>query len=293
MNESAIEIRGLQKRYGDFQLGPIDLTVPKGAIYGLIGPNAAGKTTTIDLILGMGKEDAGAIKVFGLDHWEEEVEIKKRLGYVSPDLNYGAWKKVDRLIRYVRQYYGDWDMVYCAKLMEKLGIDAGDRIATMSFGTKIKLSLVIALSHRPELLLLDEPTIGVDAVSKQEIFGELLAAVQDEERTVLISSHGLSDIERFTDHLGIINKGQLLIEGPTSEIVERFRMVDFACANGDRPKEIEGFTIQQQTADRCRALIDTQTDAREWLNFKGVKEISETPVTLEELFVALLKEDER
>jgi ABC-2 type transport system ATP-binding protein len=293
MNDNAIEIRGLEKCYGDFQLGPLDLTVPKGAIYGLIGPNAAGKTTTIDLILGMGKEDAGTIEVFGLDHWDEEVEIKKRLGYVSPDLNYGAWKKVSRLIQYIRQYYGDWDMVYCAKLMEKLGIDPVDRIATMSFGTKVKLSLVMALSHRPELLLLDEPTIGVDAVSKQEIFGELLAAVQDEERTVLISSHGLSDIERFADHIGIINKGRLLLEGPTSEIVERHRMVDFAWANGDRPKNVEGFTIQKQSAGRCRALIDTTTDARDWLTFKGVKEISETPVTLEELFVALVKEGEK
>lgn len=291
MTQPAIEIRGLEKSFRGFKLGPIDITVPKGAIYGLIGPNAAGKTTAIDLIMNMGRESAGDIRIFGLDHREREVEVKRRVGYVSPDLSFNAWKKVKRLIHFVRQFYPDWDQAYCESLLEKLNIGWTDKIGTMSFGSRVKLGLVIALAHRPDLLLLDEPTIGVDALSKQQIFSELLAAVQDSERTVLISSHGLTDIERFTDHVGMIKNGRMLLEGPTGEIVERFRMVDFVHANGLEPPQQGGLYVQERTGDRWRVLVDTHGDGQDWLRSRGVTEVSDSPVTLEELFVALAKEN--
>ncbi len=232
MEMTAIEIRGLEKRFPNFHLGPLNLTVPQGAMYGYIGPNGSGKTTTIDLIMGMGAKDAGRITVFGLDHITDEVAVKKQVGYVSPDLSFNAWGRVDRLINFYRSFYEDWDDDYCAALLIRLKIGWKDRIRTLSFGTRIKLGLVLALSHRPALLLLDEPLAGLDAVSKQEIFTELLSAVQDEERTVFISSHNLDDIERFTDHVGILKEGKLLLEGPTPELVESFRMIHGESADG-------------------------------------------------------------
>ena len=241
--------------------------------------------------MNMGRESAGNIRIFGLDHREQEVEVKRRVGYVSPDLSFNAWKKVKRLIHFVRRFYPDWDQAYCERLLEKLNIGWTDKIGTMSFGSRVKLGLVIALAHRPDLLLLDEPTIGVDALSKQQIFSELLAAVQDNERTVLISSHGLTDIERFTDHVGMIASGRMLLEGPTSDIVERFRMVDFVHANGLEPSQQEGLYVQERTGDRWRVLVDTQGGGQTWLRSRGVTEVSDSPVTLEELFVALAKEN--
>ena len=147
--------------------------------------------------------------------------------------------------------------------------------------------------HKPDLLLLDEPAIGVDAVSKQEIYSELLAAVQNEERTVLISSHGLADIERFTDHVGMIKDGRLMLEGPTGNIVDRFRMVDFEYGDGNTPPVIPGAYMQERSGNRWRSLLDTSGNARDELIAKGASEMSESPVTLEELFVALslAKED--
>jgi len=114
---NAIEIRYLIKNYLRFSLGPIDLNVPQGSIYGLIGPNGAGKTTALDLIFGMGHNDAGTIKVLGLDHQRQAVEIKRQAAYVSPELNFGLWGKVGRAIRFVRGFYPDWDDAYCARLM--------------------------------------------------------------------------------------------------------------------------------------------------------------------------------
>ena len=205
---NAIEIRGLVKKYSRFQLGPLDLTVPRGAIYGLIGPNGAGKTTAIDMIFGMGRNDAGQIRVLGLDHRADEVALKRRTAYVGPDLNFQVWGRVGKAIRFVRGFYPGWDDAYCAALMKAFRLSASDKIATLSFGARTKLSLLLALARRPEVLILDEPTTGLDAVSKQQVFSELLKAVENGERTVLISSHGLSDIERFADHVGMIKNGQ-------------------------------------------------------------------------------------
>jgi ABC-2 type transport system ATP-binding protein len=290
MTEQAIEIRGLVKYFGHFTLGPIDLNVPKGAIYGLIGPNGAGTTTTIDLIMNMGREDAGTIHVFGMDHRNKEEQVKSRIGYVSPDLAFDAWGKVNRLVYFVKKFYPDWDDDYCRSLMEKMGLTWEDKIKTMSFGTRVKLNLVIALSHRPDLLLLDEPTMGVDAVAKKDIFTELLSAVQEEDRSVVITSHILTDIERFCDHFGIIHQGKILMEGPTAELVERHRMVDFIYSNGDALSKEKGIYIQEKQNDQFRALVDMQSEGMNWLKDKGASEISASPVTLEELFIALVQE---
>lgn len=286
MSEAALKIRGLQKSYKHFKLGPLDLTVPQGSIYGLIGPNAAGKTTTIDMIMGMGPKGAGSVSVFGLDHMEHEVAIKQRIGFVSPDLSYRLWKKVNRLVHFTKQFYPTWDDRYCQHLMEKLQIGWDDKIAAMSFGTRIKLGLLIALSHKPDLLLLDEPTIGVDAVSKKQIFTELLAAVQNEKRTVLISSHGLTDIERFADHIGMIKNGKIVLEGHTADMIEPYRMMDFIYENRGEPN-LDGLFMQERSANRFRALIDVRCGVKERLQSMGAREISEAPVTLEELFVGL------
>jgi ABC-2 type transport system ATP-binding protein len=292
MNANAIEIRGLIKNYPAFKLGPLDLTVPRGAIYGLIGPNGAGKTTAIDLIFGMGRNDGGEIRVLGLDHHTDAVALKRRAAYVSPDLNFAVWGKVGKAIRFVRGFYPEWDDAYCSQLMKAFHLSDSDKIVTLSFGAKTKLSLLLALSRRPQVLILDEPTTGLDAVSKQEVFAELLKAVEDGERTVLISSHGLTDIERFADHIGMIKNGKLLLEGRTDEIVDRFRMAEFFSDNGTGFQSRAGFIVLKRSENRWHALIDQQSGVQDWLQTRGAKEISLTRVTLEDLFVALAKDEE-
>jgi ABC-2 type transport system ATP-binding protein len=289
---NAIEIRGLVKNYPAFTLGPLDLTVPRGAIYGLIGPNGAGKTTAIDLIFGMGRNDAGTIRVLDLDHRADEVALKRRAAYVSPDLNFQVWGKVGRAVRFVRGFYPDWDDAYCADLMKAFHLSDTDKIATLSFGAKTKLSLLLALARRPEILILDEPTTGLDAVSKQQVFAELLKAVENGERTVLISSHGLTDIERFADHVGMIKDGKLLLEGRTDEIVDRYRLAEFFTSNGAQFQNRDGLIILKRNENRWHALLDQKSGAHDWLQTRGAEQISLTRVTLEDLFVALAKDEE-
>src|SRR6185436_7514713 len=289
MSANAIEIRGLEKTFPTFHLGPLDMTVPAGAIYGFVGPNGSGKTTTIDLIFGMCAKDAGSITVLGLDHEQDEVAMKRQVAYVSPDLQFQPWGRVHQVIAFVRGFYPPWDDDYCNRLLASLGVDANDRIATLSFGTRIKLALILALSWRPKVLILDEPTVGLDAISKQAVFAELLAAVRDGERTVLISSHGLSDVERFADHLGMIRNGRLLFEGSTADVIARFRVVDFMIGNGERLTGRPGIFVQQRDGSRWRALVDLERTPIETLQGLGATPIADAPVTLEELFVTVGK----
>ena len=287
MSELAVEIKGLEKSFKNFKLGPLDINVPKGSIYGLIGPNGAGKTTTIDLIMGMGKANAGTIKALGFDHIKDEVEMKKRIGYVNPDTNYNAWGKVYKLVNFIRGFYPDWDDDYSRSLFQNLNIGWKDKIRTLSFGTRTKLGVLLALSHKPELLLLDEPTIGLDAVSKQFVFSELLNVVQNDDRTVLISSNGLGDVERFADHIGMIKNGKILLEGATSEIVEKYKMVDYT---SDKKIDLPETFFQGREDNRWRILTDTTNGKLEKIKSLGATQISVSPVTLEELFVGIMKE---
>jgi ABC-2 type transport system ATP-binding protein len=287
MSGNAVEIRGLEKAFPSFHLGPIDMTVPAGAIYGFVGPNGSGKTTTLDLIFGVGGKDAGSITLLGLDHQRDEVAVKQRVAFVSPELQFQPWGRVHKVIEFVRGFYPTWDQGYCDRLMVSLGVNPEERILALSFGTRVKLALTLALSWRPEVLVLDEPTVGLDAISKQAIFAELLGAVQDGERTVLISSHGLTDIERFADHVGLIRNGRLLFEGETTDVIGRFRVVDFIAGNPDRLAGRSGVFVQRRDGPRWRALVDLQDTPLETLQGLGATLITEAPVTLEELVVAV------
>jgi ABC-2 type transport system ATP-binding protein len=287
MPAHAIEIRGLRKAFSTFTLGPLDLTVPEGAIYGFVGPNGAGKTTTINLILGMGAADAGVISVHGCDHVRDDVAMKRLVGYVSPELNFRSWGRVGRVVRFVRGFYPSWDQTFCDKLLETFAVGQDEHIRTLSLGARTKLSLVLALAWRPRVLILDEPTVGLDPIAKRQMFAELLGAVQDEGRTVFISSHAVSDLERFADHIGMIKQGRLVLEGTTSEIAERFRMLDFVAGAAAEVERVPGLIVQRREERRYRALLDRKAASLDAVRALGVTDLSDVPVSLEEVFIAL------
>jgi len=289
MSENALEIRGLAKAFPSFTLGPIDLTVPMGAIYGFVGPNGAGKTTTLDLIFGLGVKDAGSISVLGFDHKKDERAMKRRAGYVSPDLNYSPWTRVSKVISFVKGFYPSWDDAYCASLLENFRVGIDERISALSFGARTKLSLVLALSWRPTFLILDEPTTGIDAISKQQVFAELLAAVQDEERAVLISSHAITDLERLADHVGLIKNGRMIVEGATHEVVERYRLVDIATEQAAGVEREPGVLVQHRDPHRWRVLLDQRLTPLERLRAGGRSLLAVSALSLEDLVVALGK----
>lgn len=286
MKQNAIEIKDLRKSFPKFELGPLDLSVPAGAIYGFVGPNGAGKTTTLDLMFGMGRRDGGSMQLLGLDSEANEVEIKQRVAYVSPDLNYQVWNKVSHAIQFISGFYPSWDQAYCDELLRRFKIEASERITALSFGNKIKLALVLALARHPEMLILDEPTVGLDALSKREVFSQLLTMMQDEQHTVLVSSHNLADLERFTDHIGIIHDGRMLLEGRTDEILTSHQQFDFNLT-GELP---HGARIVSQEGTRYRVITSDSSNYRVALETQKATQINQTALSLEELFVGLVED---
>ncbi len=285
----AIQIRGMCKHYPGFDLGPIDLDVPRGSIFGFVGPNGAGKSTTIDLLFGMGRADAGTIHMLGLDALADEVAVKSRSAYVGPELDYANWGKIHKAIRFVRGFYpATWDDAYCHQLLRRFNLNPYDKISTLSFGSRTKLALVIALSHRPELLVLDEPTTGLDAIAKHELFSALLELVEDAGHTILISSHNLSDLERFADHVAIINAGKILHSGPMDQVIEPFCIADFTLEQDQSLASEEGVTVIKRHGNRVRALVDGKLGGMEKITASGARDVSHSSVNLEELFISLL-----
>lgn len=293
MSTSAIDFRDVQKSFGlAFRLGPFSLSVPRGSIYALIGPNGAGKSTALNMLMGMGEPGLGQIRVLGRDIQGEEVEIKRRTAYVSPDLDYRAWGTVGRAIDFVRGFYPDWNSERCEQLQFKFGVHRDSRVDALSFGARMKLALVLALARDAELLVLDEPTLGLDAIARRQLYTELLRFMAGDGRTILISSHQLTDLERFADHAAILNQGKLLASGRMDRLVERYRQIDAKVAR-DTSLEVPGVSVIDRQEDRVSLLIDQVAASSDVLAALRLEVLAQVPLTLEDIFLALIKSADR
>ena len=286
-NQNVIEARGLVQSYPNFQLGSMDFAASEGAITALIGPNGSGKTTLLEALMGVLRPTQGKVTLFGRSMPEEEAVIKAQVGYTNPDLNYLAWGKVGVALAFFRSFYPDWDNEYCQSLLREWNLGLNDRVANLSYGAKIKLGLVVAMSHRPRALILDEPTLGLDAAAKRFLFSELLRAVNDENRTVVISSHGLADLERYADHVAILNRGRLMVAGTTASVVERFPVwaLEATSPGAALPAEMR---VLQRAGARVHVLgdeADADTEAK--VSDAGFSIQEKFPLSLEEVFLEL------
>jgi ABC-2 type transport system ATP-binding protein len=289
MSAFAIEFNDVQKSFGlTFSLGPLTLPVPGGSIYALIGPNGAGKSTALNMLMGVGEPALGSIRVLDRDIREDEVEIKRRTAYVSPDMDYRAWGTVGRAIDFVRGFYPDWNAARCEELQFAFGVHRDSRVDALSFGARTKLALVLALSREAELLVLDEPTLGLDAIARRQLFAELLKFMTSEGRTILISSHQINDLERFADHAAIVNHGKLLTSGRMDKLVERYRQFDARIMH-DAPSNLAGVSVIERQGDRVRLLVDSELASADVLEMPQIEVIAQIPLTLEDLFLALIK----
>ena len=192
--------------------------MPRGSVYGLVGANGAGKTTLIKHVLGTLRAEQGSVRVFDLDPVADPVGVLSRIGYLSEDHDVPEWMRVDEFIRYQRAFYPRWDDDYAEQLRQSFELDPSARIETMSKGQKARVGLLAALAHRPELLVLDEPSSGLDPVVRRDILEAIIRTIADEGRTVLFSSHLLDEVERVADHVAMINEGRITVSAPLREI---------------------------------------------------------------------------
>ena len=276
----AIRLTDLRVRYGRVPaLDGLSLAVERGEIYGFLGRNGAGKTTTLRVLMGIVGADSGTIELFGQPMKRVSVETKRSIGYVSQEQNFYPWMTPAQLGRFVGAFYPTWDDAEYFRLLQVLDVPPDRRSGVLSGGTRTKLGLALALAPRPPLLLLDEPTAGLDPVARRE-FNDLVARMAAERgTTVFLSSHLVDEVEGIATRVGIVQAGRTRIEGRVDELRERVRHV-----RSDVLLELPpGFT-------RVRGEV-WQADGALWAAASWPEGTSVAPLPLEEIFLALARTD--
>lgn len=220
-----LEIKNLNKKYKGFQLKNVNISLPKGMIMGLIGENGAGKTTTIKAILNIINTDSGEIKIFGLDNKKEETKIKQDIGVVLDDSFLSEYLNPVDINKIMKNFYKQWDEKLYFKYIEKFKLPKNKMSKEYSSGMKMKLKIAVALSHHPKLLILDEPTSGLDPVARNEILDIFQDFIQDEEHSILVSSHITSDLEHIADYITFINDGEIIFTKTKDELLDKYGIV--------------------------------------------------------------------
>ena len=217
--ENVIEIRCLTRQFGPKRaLDNVSFSVPRGVVFGLVGANGAGKTTLIRHVLGLLKAQTGSVRVFGLDPVADPVGVLSRIGYLSEEGDLPGWMRVDELLRYMRAFYPQWDEDYAQDLQRQFALDPAQKVKSLSKGQRARAGLLVALAYRPELLLLDEPSSGLDPIVRRDILGAIVRTIADEGRTVLFSSHLLEEVERVSDCVAMLRGGRIVFAGELDEV---------------------------------------------------------------------------
>ena len=248
-----IEIRGLVKEYGHGDgVHGLDLLIPEGRSFGLLGPNGAGKSTTIKVLMGLTPPTSGEVRVLGHDVRRDAHAIRLRVGYVPERHHIYPWMTIAEVIWFTRSFYPHWDDALCEIMLKDYGLDPRKKVKQLSHGMTTKLALILALCHDPDLLILDEPTTGLDPLIREEFLEGVNRLIRIRPRTVLFSSHIMSDIEKVADMIGIINEGRLLVCAGRDELMEKTIRLKVTLKPGDG------------TPDPPRETILSDADGRYW-----------------------------
>jgi ABC-2 type transport system ATP-binding protein len=248
---SAVELIGVSKQYGRATvLDNLTLTIPRGTTLGLIGPNGAGKSTTIKILMGMLAPTAGQVRVLGIDVARDPAPMKRRVGYVPERHDIYPWMTVGEVIDFTRAFYETWDESFSCDMLGVFELDRRKKVKQLSKGMLVKLGLLLAVSHHPELLILDEPTTGLDPIVHEEFLDGVLRTICQSPCTVLFSSHNLGDIRRLADSVCILRNGKIIVKRGLDDLLASTKRVRAVLADGHLPRwEPEG-TLWQQVQRR-------------------------------------------
>jgi ABC-2 type transport system ATP-binding protein len=285
---SIVSIERLSRQFHHkWALNDVSLSVPRGGVFGLIGGNGAGKTTLLRHILGMLKAQAGSVRVFGLDPVANPVGVLGKIGFMSEDRNLPNWMAVGELMRYTEAFYPAWDVRYAEELREAFDLNAKAKVGSLSRGQRARAGLLVALAHRPELLVLDEPSSGLDPVVRRDILGAIVRTIGDEGRTVLFSSHLLDEVERVADRVAIIHQGKIMLAAPMDEIMGSHRRLTlrFEQSVSLAPKLVGTLTCEGAGSEWTYVCNGESEQLRLAARAIGGTVVSETALSLDEIFV--------
>jgi ABC-2 type transport system ATP-binding protein len=219
MNTPAIRVEGVRKQFRDSEvLKGVSFEVQPGQTFAFLGRNAAGKTTTIRMLLGLLAPDAGSVSVLGINPQTNPLAVRRRVGYLAEDQRMFGWMTVAEIVRFIAPFYDAWDQSLADRYLQQFELPRKTKIKHLSKGQNVRLGLVLALAHRPEVVILDDPVLGLDPIMRKEFNRDLIAHLQGEGRTVLYSSHLLYEVEPVADAVGILHHGEIVRQGSTEEL---------------------------------------------------------------------------
>jgi len=293
MPDPVIVVRGLQKSYGRFQqksvLKGVDLEVAPGMVMGLVGTNGEGKSTLIKCLLGLLKPTGGEMRVFGEDPWNLSPATKARIGYVPQEPSLLPWMTVRQQLAYAAAFFPNWDAKFAADLICRWKLPWDERVGPLSLGQKQKVAIVLALAHRPELLILDEPVASLDPVARRKFLESLMQATADGERTVLFSTHITSDLERIASHVAILKDGRIVVCEELDQLKDRVKRLRIL-AGQELPRSFAvGGALRTEINGRSAlvAMATVEDGLVEELRTRWNADVSVEDLNLEEIFMEL------
>lgn len=287
--DAIIHVEQLSRWFGSNQaLAHVDLSVPRGAVFGLVGENGAGKTTLIKHILGLLKAKKGRVRVFNLDPVVEPVAVLSQIGYLSEDRDLPSWMTIAQLLRYNSAFYDGWDDGFAEHLRKQFELDPRQRIKRLSRGQLARTGLLVALAHRPELLILDEPSSGLDPLVRRDILTAIIRTVSEEGRTVLFSSHLLEEVERVADWVAMIHDGRIVLSAPLADVLQSHRRLVLRYAQSQPAAPVLPGALSCQGAGKewtvlCNGGLEELKTAA---THAGAEVCEEVTPTLDEVFLA-------
>lgn len=283
MTNNILEIHNLSKDYGDFVLDRVSLSLPRGVIMGLIGENGAGKSTTINCILNEIQKDSGEILILGKDHISDEMEIKSKLGVVFDENHFPDIFTPTEIGKYMSGIYSDWEWVTYRQFLEKFELPKDKKIKDFSKGMKVKIAFAVALSHKAELLILDEATSGLDPIIRDDVLDMLIDFVQDENHSVLVSSHITSDLEKVADYITFLHKGKVIFSHEKDDLVDNYGVVNCGAAIFDTLDKKEIIAYRKEDY-QYKVLVRNRSKAA-----KDCPKAIVSPATIEEIMLFYVK----
>jgi ABC-2 type transport system ATP-binding protein len=283
----AVRCERLCKRYSHFQLQDVDLSFEEGAVMGLVGPNGAGKSTILRIVMGLVGPDSGRAEVLGHPMPADQIAAKYQIGFVAEDMRLYESETIAFHMDFMKSIFDSWDDDYAANLLRRLDLIAEQKVKGLSHGQRVKAILLLALAHRPKLLVFDEPTTGLDPAVRKEVLDEMMNAMEDETRSILFSSHNTLDIEQISDYITFIYGGRVVESRDKETFLDSWRRLRLTNPNHNRLPELPNIREVRQSGSLCAVTVTDYNDAipGEFID-AGLSLDDVETLTLEEIFLS-------
>lgn len=286
-NPLAVQCEGISKHYPHFQLQNVDLSFEQGAVMGLVGPNGAGKSTILRIVMGLVGADSGSINVLGHSMPDAQIAAKRQIGFVAEDMRLYGSETIAFHMEFIKSIFDSWDDDYAATLLRRLDLVKEQKIKGLSHGQRVKTTLLLALARRPNLLVFDEPTTGLDPAVRKEVLDAMMNAMEDETRSILFSSHNTADIEQISDYITFIYDGRIIESRNKEDFLESWRRLRLTNLHDSQLPDLPNIIDVQQSGQLCAVTVNNFNDTiPEKFTCAGQSVDTIERLTLEEIFLS-------